>query len=135
MSSLSENSSFINQLPDSVARPIQQGFVDSTHVVYILAGIVAVLALGLVLMMKEVPLRTKSALQEMQEEHAANAAADAVANAALNNAEGVEVQREIDDQTDELVSAGVDGQHGRHAADDAATAPPSAGQSRGKHQA
>ena len=41
-------------------------------------------------------LRDKSALQEMQEEHAANAAADA----ALNNAQGAELEREeSDDQS------------------------------------
>jgi EmrB/QacA subfamily drug resistance transporter len=72
-SGLSENSQFLSTLPDSVARPIQQGFVDATHLVYILAAIVGVIALVCVILMKEVPLRTMSALQEMQQEEAGTA--------------------------------------------------------------
>ncbi|MEO5833315.1 MAG: MDR family MFS transporter [Nakamurella sp.] len=105
LAGLSEDSAFLSKLPTTLATPIQQGFVDSTHVVYILAGIVAVLAFLLVLMLKEVPLRTKSALQEMQEEDALAAAATAVGNVALNDAAGTEAQRESDDG--ELVSAGA----------------------------
>ncbi len=99
---LSEDSAFLSTLPTPLATPIQQGFVDSTHVVYILAGIVAILAFLLVLMLKEIPLRTKSALQEIQEEDAAAAAA-AAGNVGLNDAAGAEVERV---QDDELVNAG-----------------------------
>lgn len=130
VSGLSENSSFINTLPDAVARPIQQGFVDSTHVVYILAGVVAVISLGLVLMLKEVPLRTMSALQEMQQERAAEEAAGAVA---LNDAEGAELERELSDaEQGYLVAAGTSGD--RHAATGVAHEKPAAA-GRGKHQA
>ena len=103
LAGLSEDSAFLSTLPTPLATPIQQGFVDSTHVVYILAGIVAILAFLLVLMLKEVPLRTKSALQEIQEEDAAAAAAAAAGNVGLNDAAGAEVERE---QDDELVNAG-----------------------------
>lgn len=138
VSGLSENSSFINELPASVARPIQQGFVDSTHVVYVLAGIVAVIAFGLVLMLKEVPLRTKSALQEMQEEQNAEAAA---ANAAINSASGAELEREIEDaENEELVGAGagVDGSVARHGVGrhgSPEVAPPKTTLTKGKHAA
>jgi hypothetical protein len=100
LAGLSEDSAFLSTLPTPLATPIQQGFVNSTQVVYILAGIVAVLAFLLVLLLKEVPLRTKSALQEIQEEDAANAAA-AAGDVALNDTAGTERQREAD-----LVSAG-----------------------------
>lgn len=102
LAGLSEDSAFLNTLPTTLAQPIKQGFVDSTHVVYILAGIVAILAFLLVLMLKEVPLRTKSALQEIQEEDAAAAAA--AGDVALNDAAGTEAARESDDN---LVSAGT----------------------------
>ncbi len=101
LAGLSEDSAFLNNLPTALAQPVKQGFVDSTHVVYILAGIVAVLAFLLVLMLKEVPLRTKSALQEIQEEEAAAAAA-AAGNVGLNDAAGAERERA---DSDELVSA------------------------------
>jgi len=133
VSTLTENSSFINQLPDAVSRPIQQGFVDSTHVVYILAGIVALISFGLVLMLKEVPLRTMSALQEMQQERAAEAAAGA---AALNNAEGAELERELADaEQEDLVGAGVDSSGGRHGAPGVADEKPATSSRRGKHEA
>ncbi|WP_111767882.1 MDR family MFS transporter [Nakamurella deserti] len=101
LAGLSEDSAFINTLPATLAQPVKQGFVDSTHVVYILAGIVAVLAFLLVLLLKEVPLRTKSALQEIQEEDAAAAAA--AGNVGLNDAAGAERERQ---QDDDLVTAG-----------------------------
>ncbi len=103
LAGLTEDSGFLSTLPSALAQPVKQGFVDSTHVVYILAGIVAILAFLLVLMLKEVPLRTKSALQEIQEEDAAAAAATAAGNVGLNDAAGAEAERE----SDNLVSAGA----------------------------
>jgi hypothetical protein len=65
---LSTDSSFLNSLDVNIARPFQVGYVDSTHLVYIIGGIIMALAFVLVLMMKELPLRTKSALDERLEE-------------------------------------------------------------------
>ncbi len=65
---LSTDSSFLNTLDPTIARPFQVGYVDSTHLVYIIGGIIMALAFVLVLMMKELPLRTKSALDERLEE-------------------------------------------------------------------
>ncbi len=74
---LSTDSSFLNTLDPAIARPFQVGYVDSTHLVYIIGGIIMVLAFVLVLVMKELPLRTKSALTERLEEQAATDAAEA----------------------------------------------------------
>ena len=67
---LSTDSSFLNTLDPTIARPFQVGYVDSTHLVYIIGGIIMALAFVLVLVMKELPLRTKSALDERLEEQA-----------------------------------------------------------------
>jgi len=65
---LSTDSSFLNQLDPALARPFQEGYVQSTQLVYVVGGIVMALAFLLVLTMKELPLRTKSALEELLEE-------------------------------------------------------------------
>ena len=67
---LSTDSSFLNTLDPNIARPFQVGYVDSTHLVYIIGGIIMVLAFVLVMAMKELPLRTKSALDERLQEQA-----------------------------------------------------------------
>jgi len=74
---LSTDSSFLNTLDPNIARPFQIGYVDSTHLVYIIGGIIMALAFVLVVAMKELPLRTKSALTERMEEQAATDAAEA----------------------------------------------------------
>ena len=73
--SLSTDSSFLTTLDPNIARPFQVGYVDSTHLVYIIGGVIMVLAFVLVLIMKELPLRTKSALDERLEEQAQEDAA------------------------------------------------------------
>jgi hypothetical protein len=65
---LNTDSSFLTKLDPIIARPFQVGYVDSTHLVYIIGGIIMALAFVLVLVMKELPLRTKSALDERLEE-------------------------------------------------------------------
>ncbi|MGS0686553.1 MDR family MFS transporter [Nakamurella sp. GG22] len=72
---LSTDSSFLNTLDPVIARPFQVGYVDSTHLVYIIGGIIMVLAFVLVIAMKELPLRTRSALDERLQEQADNEAA------------------------------------------------------------
>jgi hypothetical protein len=78
--SLNQDSSFLNRVDPVIAAPFKQGFVDSTHLVFILAGCVAAAAFVLVLIMREVPLRMMSAIQEQQAEQAA--AADGTAGSA-----------------------------------------------------
>ncbi len=77
--SLSTDSSFLNTLDPAIARPFQIGYVDSTHLVYIIGGIIMALAFVLVLAMKELPLRTRSALDERLQEQAESDAALAAA--------------------------------------------------------
>jgi len=72
---LGTDSSFLNTLDANIARPFQVGYVDSTHLVYIIGGVIMVVAFVLVLIMKELPLRTKSALDERLEEQAQEDAA------------------------------------------------------------
>ena len=82
---LLNDSSFLSKLPPALALPFQEGFVAATHVVYILAGCLMVVALGVVLMIKATPLRTMSGLEERRLEDAAEAASAAGAE----NANGV----------------------------------------------
>ncbi|QNK82720.1 MDR family MFS transporter [Nakamurella sp. PAMC28650] len=67
---LTVDSSFLSKIDPLIAHPYQVGFVNSTHVVYICGAICMVIAFGLVMMIKQVPLRTMSALQETQMEQA-----------------------------------------------------------------
>ena len=67
---LSSDSSFLSTLDPIIARPFQEGFVESTHLVYIVGGIIMAVAFVLVLIMKELPLRTESALEERLREQA-----------------------------------------------------------------
>ncbi len=117
--SLNSDSSFLNTLDPAIARPFQEGYVASTQLVYIIGGIIMVLAFVLVLCMKELPLRTQSALEERLAEQAAEE---------LSGEGGL-------GQVDPLDAAGTttndaeqdaDGQRrdgGRHSADDADLVP------------
>ena len=122
---LSTDSSFLNRLDANIARPFQVGYVDSTHLVYIIGGIIMVLAFVLVLVMKELPLRTKSALDERLQEQADLDAAEAadVAAGQLPTASSIEAEEtaiEARDEQRESVSTGAHalvGSGGSHAAD------------------
>jgi EmrB/QacA subfamily drug resistance transporter len=118
------NSSFLQQIDPALALPFQQGFVDSTHLVYIVAGIIMFIAFLMVLMLKEVPLRTMSALQERQLE-----------DAALMG-EGAETLQEQVDEDLAVAAVGTGGPadgptagppspvtHGRHGLDEANSHP------------
>ncbi len=69
-SQLTIDSSFLSKIDPVIAHPYQVGFVSSTHVVYICGAICMAVAFGLVMMIKQVPLRTMSAIQENQMEQA-----------------------------------------------------------------
>jgi len=110
--SLSTDSSFLTTLDPNIARPFQVGYVDSTHLVYIIGGIIMVLAFVLVLIMKELPLRTKSALDERLEEQAQeDAALSAEALAAtpepVADGDGRHSAEPAAEPAEELVSASV----------------------------
>lgn len=132
--SLNSDSSFLNTLDPAIARPFQEGYVGSTQLVYIIGGIIMALAFVLVLSMKELPLRTQSALEERLAEQAAEGDADPVAQAqalALDAALGGEVDArdatpspESDAGPDvEESSGGRRRNGGRHSADSGELVP------------
>lgn len=134
-SSLTNNSSFLSTLDPAIARPFQEAFVTSAQLVYLSAAILAALAFVVVISMKEMPLRTMSAIQERMTEDASIAAetltvAEPMAadtDAPVNGGSG----------TKSLATAngsnGSAGQHGRHAGQAAAEAPVAV--RRGRHAA
>ena len=67
---LTVDSSFLSKIDPVIAHPYQVGFVSSTHVVYVCGAICMAIAFALVMMIKQVPLRTMSAIQENQMEQA-----------------------------------------------------------------
>jgi hypothetical protein len=144
---LSTDSSFLTSLDPNIARPFQVGYVDSTHLVYIIGGIIMVLAFLLVLAMKELPLRMKSALDERLQEQAdenAALAADAARGEAPTDAERNDIYAQ--DEGRESVTTGshaLIGDGGAHASDgdvvlNGETIPADAGTGetrRGRHRA
>lgn len=150
--SLNSDSSFLNTLDPAIARPFQEGYVASTQLVYIIGGVIMVLAFVLVLSMKELPLRTQSALEERLAEQAAQGNPDPVAEAealALDAALGGEVDAhdaapsaEIDREIDvEERSDGRRRNGGRHSADSGELVPAAeiisratAGAGNGRHE-
>ncbi len=71
---MTTDSSFLGKIDAAIARPFQIGFVNSTHSVYIVGAICMVVAFAVVTRIKAVPLRTKSAIEEQQDEEAAEIA-------------------------------------------------------------
>jgi len=57
------NTAFISQLPPQEARPILDGFASSLDTVFMVGGIVVLVAFALVWFLKEVPLSNKSGIQ------------------------------------------------------------------------
>ncbi|QJY45775.1 MDR family MFS transporter [Pseudonocardia broussonetiae] len=72
-----DDSSFLATADPVLARPILDGFAGSMSVVFLGAAAVLVLGLFAVIMMKEVPLRTRSGVDARNDEVAAAAAAAA----------------------------------------------------------
>ena len=119
------NSSFLQQIDPALALPFKQGFVDSTHLVYIVAGIIMSIAFVMVLMLKEAPLRTMSALEERQLE-----------DAALMGEDAETLQEQVDEDL-AMATVGNEGTskeapagppspvtHGRHGLDEVSGEPP-----------
>jgi hypothetical protein len=61
-----QDSSFLQQMDPRLARPFLVGFADSLQLVFLVAAIVLAFAFVLLIFMKELPLRTQSALQAQQ---------------------------------------------------------------------
>jgi hypothetical protein len=61
-----QDSSFLQQMDPRLARPFLVGFADSLQLVFLVAACVLAFAFLLLIFMKELPLRTMSALQAQQ---------------------------------------------------------------------
>lgn len=65
------NTALLQSLPDAVSQPLRQAFASSMGTVWLLATVLAAVALVLMFFWKSVPLRAKSAAQEAAKERAA----------------------------------------------------------------
>ena len=74
------DTSNLNRLPSAVREPILAGFSDAMSVVFLVGACVLVIAFVLSTMMKEVPLRQMSGIEQARADAAAAAAAAAPAN-------------------------------------------------------
>nr|WP_313313281.1 MDR family MFS transporter [Dietzia maris] len=74
LETVTKDSSVINRLPELVAHPFEQGYALSMSEIYLVAGILAVLASVLLAFMPQIVLRTGSAQAEAAREAAAAAA-------------------------------------------------------------
>ena len=74
------DTSNLKRLPSAVQEPILAGFSDAISVVFLVGACVLVIAFVLSLMMKEVPLRQMSGIEQARADAAAAAAAAAPAN-------------------------------------------------------
>ena len=72
------DSSFINNLDDRLARPFLVGFAEAIDAVFLLGAIVLLLAFAVVWLLPEERLRSQSGIQARQSQEAAAAAAAAV---------------------------------------------------------
>jgi EmrB/QacA subfamily drug resistance transporter len=62
------NTAFINTMPPQEARPILDGFASSLDTVFMVGGVVVLVAFALVWFLKEVPLSNKSGIQRAADE-------------------------------------------------------------------
>ncbi|MFJ5871287.1 MDR family MFS transporter [Dietzia maris] len=74
LETVTKDSSVINRLPELVAHPFEQGYALSMSEIYLVAGVLAVLASVLLAFMPHIVLRTGSAQAEAAREAAAAAA-------------------------------------------------------------
>jgi EmrB/QacA subfamily drug resistance transporter len=70
-----DDSSFLSALDPALAVPFQAGFADAIQLVFWIAAGITVLGLVVVSLLPEVPLRTKSAMEEREDARAADALA------------------------------------------------------------
>ncbi|HEY4456971.1 MAG TPA: MFS transporter [Pseudonocardiaceae bacterium] len=73
---LAQDSSFVQRLDPRLARPFLDGFADSLHPVFLTAAIVVAVGFGVLLFLKEVPLRMQSGLEARMAEDGAGGGAD-----------------------------------------------------------
>ena len=69
------NTEFLNTLDPTLARPILTGFADSVDTVFMVGGVVMLVAFVLMWFLKEVPLSDKSGIERVADDEAAAAPA------------------------------------------------------------
>jgi EmrB/QacA subfamily drug resistance transporter len=72
---LAQDSSFVQRLDPRLARPFLDGFANSLHPVFLTAAIVVAVGFGVLLFLKELPLRTQSGLEARMAEDGAGGGA------------------------------------------------------------
>ena len=72
---LAQDSSFVQRLDPRLARPFLDGFANSLHPVFLTAAIVVAVGFGVLLFLKEVPLRMQSGLEARMAEDGAGGGA------------------------------------------------------------
>jgi hypothetical protein len=92
-----DDSSFLSALDPALAVPFQAGFADAIQLVFWIAAGITVLGLVVVSLLPEVPLRTKSALEEREDARAADALAADEAAAQAPVPGGVPTLDHVDD--------------------------------------
>ncbi len=70
---MQDDSSFIQQLSPALAHPFKVGFAESITVVFLVAGLVGILAFLILLLMPKVELRATSASAALRSEAAPTA--------------------------------------------------------------
>ncbi len=88
LSSVTKDSSVINRLPEAVAYPFEQGFALSMSEIYLVAGILAVVAAAILVFLPQIELRTGSAQVEAARDAAAAAPTGTDLEAAVASTEG-----------------------------------------------
>ncbi len=63
-----DDSSFLGSLDPTLAAPFQDGFADALQLVFWIAAGMTVLGLVMLSLLPEVPLRTKSAMEEREDD-------------------------------------------------------------------
>ncbi len=82
------NTSGISTLPEAIRHPILVGFSDAMNLVFLVAACIVVVAFGLAVSMKEIPLRTVSGQQAARAAAAAQSAPETLVEPVLSHTPG-----------------------------------------------
>jgi hypothetical protein len=110
-----DDTSFLTDLDERLARPFLVGFSDSMDLVFRVAAMVLVLAFVVVLLLPEEKLRTVSGIQAQQQQRDEAAAAERAEQAAATAAAASQVSAPSSQMVDgELLEDGAGKQPARH---------------------
>ena len=120
------DSSFISGLDPALAAPFQAGFADAVQLVFWIAAGITVAGLIVISMLPELPLRTKSAMEEREDDAAEHAAAEGAAaeNAAAENTVAENAKATDSDPADDRADQADQADQADEARDDRAGVEP-----------